>query len=245
VYYDTYDKEKDTPMSMKGSVDVVDASVRKLDAHRDRKYVFEVRPKDGKTILLCTEDEKLLQVWMKAVKQASLGLINPNKYYDLLHIRYDEPITMDRLAHAYLELSKGLSKNIHYEKVKMTQLREACQFLKSNLEEDEIQNTSDTIAFSAIIQKGMTGIGFGMVITEDPNVGQMSIEEVMPVMRLIYLDEMAEGSLERGDILVSINDEDVTTWNLMRVKQRLADFRVPVNSEVMFSFQRRIAKPGT
>lgn len=246
AYYDTYDKERDIPMSLKGTIDLVGSTVKRSDAHRDRKFVFEVKPKDGKSVLLCTEDDKPLHLWMKALKLAALGPIDPNELYGRLGLNPEEPVTMDRLAQSYLAQSKNLRKDLHSDKLKLKKLQEAGQFLKSNLEEEEARNTSDVLRFSAIISKGMVGIGFGMLLSEDPNLRQITVEEVMPTMRLVFLDEVAEGSLQKGDILVSVGaNEDVTAWNLLRLKQRLAEFRVPVNTDVIFTFERRIPLPGT
>lgn len=44
----------------------------------------------------------------------------------------------------------------------------------------------------------------------------------------------------KGDTIVSIDNDDCSHWFLSRVKARLSNYRVPIGGHVRFVFERRI-----
>jgi membrane-associated protease RseP (regulator of RpoE activity) len=61
-------------------------------------------------------------------------------------------------------------------------------------------------------------------------------------MKLMQLGPEAEGEMKNGDILVKVNEDDVSEWPIKHIVQRLNDFRVPVDTEVKLTFARKILK---
>ena len=114
--------------------------------------------------------------------------------------------------------------------------------LVSKLEDEEAAAKFTDIMYECHVRKGELGVGFGMVVVEQPKTGYIVIKSVLPKMQLRYLSAAASGKMLENDRLMTIDEDDVSNWALARVVQRLSDFRVPPGSTVVLKFSRKILK---
>jgi C-terminal processing protease CtpA/Prc len=121
-------------------------------------------------------------------------------------------------------------------------IQDAFDMLVSKLEDEEAAAKFTDAIYECHLRKGEPGIGFGMVVVEQPKTGYIVIKSVMPKMQLLYLSAAASGKMLENDRLMTIDEDDVSSWALARVVQRLSDFRVPPGSTVALKFSRKILK---
>jgi C-terminal processing protease CtpA/Prc len=60
-------------------------------------------------------------------------------------------------------------------------------------------------------------------------------------MKIESLAAEANGSLKQGDVLIAVAGINVRKMPLSRVAQKLNQFRVPVNSSVKLTFERKVS----
>ena len=89
--------------------------------------------------------------------------------------------------------------------------------------------------YTASIEKGESGVGFGMVVVEDARKAQIiakvrllvctfllffgsnfALQKVMNTIIMKNIANSSGGSINAGDQIVKIDGEDITTWTLMR-----------------------------
>ena len=121
-------------------------------------------------------------------------------------------------------------------------IQDAFEMLVSKIEDDEAAAKYTNMNYTCHIRKGVPGVGFGMVVVEEPRTGHVIIKTVLPKMQLIYLSAAARGKMLENDRLLLIDEDDVSTWSLARVVQRLNDFRVSPGVTVELTFMRRVLK---
>ena len=80
-------------------------------------------------------------------------------------------------------------------------------------------------------------------MTENRAKKYLEIKEVLPSIKMTFISEHA-GRLEKGDVLVGIGKDDITSWPLRRVIQRVGDFRAPTGKHIRLRFRRSCLKPG-
>ena len=97
----------------------------------------------------------------------------------------------------------------------------------------------------SFVRQGPTGQGLGVVVTENKVKKYLEIKEVLPSIQLNFLSEIAKGNLAKGDVLVGIGKDNITTWPLRRVVQRVGEFRAPTGKNIRLRFRRRCLKQTT
>lgn len=85
-------------------------------------------------------------------------------------------------------------------------------------------------------------VALGLSVREEAETRRILIKEVMDGVTIVRLSPQAGGVILPEDWLVKVRDEDVRGMPLLRVAQKLNDFRVPVNSNVKLTFERRVPK---
>lgn len=85
-------------------------------------------------------------------------------------------------------------------------------------------------------------VALGLSVREEAETRRILIKEVMDGVTIVRLAPQAGGVILPEDWLVKVRDEDVRGMPLLRVAQKLNDFRVPVNSNVKLTFERRVPK---
>lgn len=244
-YFESFDQHLGRPVNKKGEVDV-EGCVTKVINHRERNFVFSVSAGEI-DFYLCAESERDMKLWLNTLDVACTGLprgINFQEYYDLLGLREEDCPTVAAISKAYRRAALSAHPDKGGDIALFKRVKEAFNVLTAKLEEEEFDKLHDVIRFEAIIQKGGKGIGFGMIVVEEPKAGYIYLKEVLPTMRLQLLSEKADRELKKGDKLVKVGEDDVSTWPLTRLVQRLNDFRVPVGTDVHMEFTRRVLKPG-
>ncbi len=238
-FFEAFDLVAGIPINKMGSLNVLGAEIKILN-HRERNFVFSVESES--LFYLCAENEGLMKTWIDCLTLAQSGIsqrINFTELYEIFGLHeYDEP-TLSVVNKAYRKAALKAHPDKGGDKADFKKLNEAFEVLSTKLEEDEYDRNPKNITFEAVIQKGVKGIGFGMVVVEDPKKGYIYIKEVLPTMRLQQLDEEAGRELRKGDKLIKVENDDVSEWPLTRVAQRLNDYRCPVNLPVRLTFTRR------
>jgi hypothetical protein len=70
-------------------------------------------------------------------------------------------------------------------------------------------------------------------------------QDVLKTINIVSISDESGGRIKKDDTLIRIGDDDISTWALPRVVQRLSDFRVPVNTSVLLRFSRRVKIDGS
>ncbi len=119
-------------------------------------------------------------------------------------------------------------------------VQEAYDILKPRVEEMEEAKQFDVLFFDVCIRKGPPGSGLGLTVVEDTKKKIIYVQEVLNTIEVVYFNPTSITELRTSDRLIGAGDDDMSTWPLSRVAQRLNDFRVPVGSEIVLHFSRRI-----
>ena len=85
--------------------------------------------------------------------------------------------------------------------------------------------------------------GLGIIVNSDERQ-VVFVKKVLPCITVKNVTKNACGEVRADDEILGINGEPTLGWGLSRLVQRLNDYRVPVNSYVTITFQRRLMIPG-
>ncbi len=55
-----------------------------------------------------------------------------------------------------------------------------------------------------------------MVVVEDTKKGAIIAKDILPVMILRSVSDEARGGLQKGDRIIGIDNDDISTWTLAR-----------------------------
>ena len=83
-----------------------------------------------------------------------------------------------------------------------------------------------------------------MVVVEDPKNGNIVVKEILDGLKIVGRTVPEELELKKGDVVIGIGDDDIRGWPLIRVVQRLNNFRVPIGGLVPLTFDRRVRIDG-
>lgn len=270
TYFENIDLISGIPVSQKGSLSVKGCEIKEV-LHHEKKHVFIIQNPQGRQMYICADEERMLHIWIKALQLSAKGEssfeIDYSSFYTRLGLDPDQHPDASTINRAYRKKALKVHPDKGGDIVEFKKLQEACDMLIGKIEEDEKSLLYDTITFEAVIQKGGKGVGFGMIVNENPKKGNIVIkvcfyfphkkiktilklinyfnlltQEILPTMKLLSLGDAARGSLQLGDELIKIGIDDSSKWPLSRVVQRLNDFRVPVNSEIRLVFARLVEK---
>jgi hypothetical protein len=240
TYYESTIPDNLTPES--GSFEVAGSIIVTEPPHRERKYVFSIQHNGVQPLLVCADDEATMKLWMSALKLASFTSppnFNYAKYYEMLGLKFEDNPSLTDVNKRFDDIIASF-KDGDMEQLKKKQ--QAFEIIESYLEELNKQDLFDEFTYDAFIRKGIRGIGFGMLIRDNPYRGYISVKQVLPTMLLQSLNEKAGGFIQTGDRLVRVNGDDVSQFKLLRLQQRLSDSRIPIHTVVKFTFVRRVAK---
>jgi hypothetical protein len=243
-YYEGFDSAADKAVGLKGSVDMYGSTIEIVN-HRERKFVFSIRHTGENPFVLSAEDENTLKNWVNALTNASTGVprgIDYSKHYETLGLNEEDEPDLSAVTKAYRKTALRLHPDKGGNIADFKAAQEAFNLLSAKYEDEEEEKKYDYVYYESIIQKGGKGIGFGMIVIDDPKKGFIYIKDVLPTMKLIELGPEAEGEMKKGDVLVKVNQDDVSQWPLKHIVQRLNDFRIPVDTEVKLTFARKILK---
>jgi len=100
------------------------------------------------------------------------------------------------------------------------------------------QLNSQVVEYEAIVEK-TEACGMGISVTYDEFKDMVLVSNVNTGVVVVALTEEAEGVINPGDALLAIDDEDCADWRISRLTSRLSAVRVPVGSQIHFTFSRR------
>eukprot|EP01038_Epipyxis_sp_PR26KG_P007064 gene7064-9642_t len=251
-YYDTLDLTTGKAINQKGSADILGCEVSDvLNEEKQEKpnivLLKNNRSGDRNPLVLQSNDQNIMKVWVKALKAAAGGesksnVVDYEKCYIILGLnpRDNPPLAEINRSYRKAALKSHPDKGGDLHEFKA--LQEAFAALTSKFEDDENEKLYDIVKFVATIEKGPQGVGLGMVVVEDVKKQAITIKQVLPAMNLKSLTPGAEGKILPGDRLLLVGQEDVAHLPLLRVVQKINDFRVPVGSTVRLTFSRKVLK---
>ena len=92
-YYDDFDRVNGIPTSHKGTFNVKGCETKKLGNIDEKGFEFVVRNSE-RSLFLATDDEKLMNTWIKAldyaISGAVRGVINYTDFYEVLGLKESE-----------------------------------------------------------------------------------------------------------------------------------------------------------
>ena len=93
-----------------------------------------------------------------------------------------------------------------------------------------------SLNFEAVLLK-TPKCGFGLVIESTSAV--VTVKERREGVSVLSIMPESVGSVQVGDRLLKINDQDVHDWSISSIVELIGDERMPVSSTARFSFTRR------
>jgi hypothetical protein len=122
---------------------------------------------------------------------------------------------------------------------------DAYEIITSTMEEEEDAKKYKHVQMKATIRKGEPGVGFGMVVVEDPKSGDIVVKEVLKGLNVVGETEPPDFKLKAKDVVIGIGDDNIKGWPLTRVIVRLNNFRVPIGGNVRLTFSRKVNLDGS
>ena len=231
-------------MNKKGVVPVKDCTVI-LAPNPEKPFTFILTHPTFNPVYLRADNEQLMKIWMGAIEKSAKGLagpshINVDEYYSLLGLDSNPPPGPSEIKKSYRKMALASHPDKGGSADAFNKLTDAYNILLTKAEEDEELKNLVDIEYEAIVTKGGPGIGFGLVVSEDPKTKFVLIKELMPTMQLVSISDSSGGSLSVHDRLVGVENDDTSEWPIARVVQRLSDFRIQVNSNVRLVFRRKV-----
>ena len=84
-------------------------------------------------------------------------------------------------------------------------------------------------------------VGIGIKVIENHDTGEVVVQGMHEKCAINEIGDEAQGTLTEGDVLIKIDEDDVSEYRFSRIKQRLNEFRVPTGSDVVLTFLRHPA----
>ena len=208
-----------------------------------------------------------MTTWMKAIVFASLGIsrnLTRQQSFEILRlVNNNDDINSGDTKNKNYSSSSSLGQQVYdmqmitsaYRRAALRshpdktggdtlafkQVQDAYAFLSHHYLELEKLKAYDAITVEVLLEKGGPGVGLGMKVIENRNNGYITIKEVLPCILIKYISDNAmNGKLQLYDCLIMIDNENVTNWPLLRIIQRLNDFRVPIGKTVKLFFTRQV-----
>ncbi|CAN0421897.1 unnamed protein product, partial [Ectocarpus fasciculatus] len=93
-----------------------------------------------------------------------------------------------------------------------------------------------SLNFEAVLHK-TPGSGFGLVI--ESTGGGIQVKERGEGVSILSIMPESVGTVQVGDRLLKINDQDVHDWSISSIVDLIGDENMPVSSSARFSFTRK------
>ena len=204
-----------------------------------------MRHTDRRPVYLCAHSENEKFVWLEALEKASQmkdgeikGQIDLTEYWATLNLDPAKNPTSKEIDRAYKKAALKAHPDKGGDSFAFKAVTDAYEIICSCLQDEEESKKYNIKIVKLTIKKGPPGVGFGMVVVEDSKKGDIVVKDVLEGLCLV--GETNGETVVKGDVVVGIEDDDITNWPLTRVVARLNNFRVPVNSNVTITFSRRI-----
>lgn len=221
----------------------VELSVRNQEFEENGRKVKGNNAKD-KYRFAC-ESQAFLDLWIAAINSAAVDYRSRYLKNNLALLNMKE-LTEDKLKSE--DVSSAFRKAVlksHPDKPggsqeKFDAVKLAYEYcVRTISRRDEYNEITYTVILSKTPEAGV-----GLLVEEDTDTGETVMKGMHDKVKILSLSATAGGKLVDGDILTLIDKQDVSCWKLVRIKQRLSDFRVPVNSSISLQFKRYVLKEG-
>jgi hypothetical protein len=179
-YYEGFDNASDKAVGLKGSIDMFGSTIEIIN-HRERKFVFSIKHTGENPFVLSSDDENTMKSWVTALTNASTGIprgINYAPYYEALGLNIDDEPDLATVTKSYRKTALRLHPDKGGNIADFKAAQEAFNLLSAKFEDEEEEKKDDCIFYECIIQKGGKGIGFGMIVIDEPKKGYIYIKEV-------------------------------------------------------------------
>ena len=183
-YFEGFDNAQDEAIGLKGEIDCLGCNIEIIN-HRERKFVFAIHHLGENPFILSADDEKTMKQWTKALELASAGTGRGFDYrpqYELLGLSMDDEPDLATVNKAYRKAALKVHPDKGGDIAEFKKVQEAFNLISAKIEEDETAKDVEEIMYEAVIQKGGKGIGFGMIVVDEPKKGYIYIKEVMNLM---------------------------------------------------------------
>lgn len=146
-----------------------------------------------------------------------LSQIDLGPYWEELGLNPDDNPTVRQIDRAYKKAALRAHPDKGGDPDKFKAVTDAYEIITSTLEEEEEAKKYKHVTGKATIKKGPPGVGFGMVVVEDPKSGEIVVKEVLDGLNVVGETEPADFQLKAKDVVVGIGDDNVKGWPLTRV----------------------------
>ncbi|GMH79627.1 hypothetical protein TrST_g7886 [Triparma strigata] len=250
TYYETFDQKKGVPVNKKGVIPLKDCGFLMV-AHAKMQHCWVVRHEDRRPIYLNAESENEKFIWLEAIEKASKmvegevkGKPDLTPYWAALKLDPAANPTLKQIDRAYKKAALRAHPDKGGDADMFKAVTDAYEIITSTLDEEEEEKKYTHLTLKATIKKGPPGVGFGMVVVEDPKNGSIVVKEVLDGLKIVGKTDPEELELKKGDVVIAIGDDDIRSWPLIRVVQRLNNFRVPIGGLVPLTFDRKVRVDG-
>ncbi|GMH79288.1 hypothetical protein TL16_g08093 [Triparma laevis f. inornata] len=250
TYYETFDQKKGCPINKKGVIPLKDVGFLMV-AHAKMQHCWVVRHEDRRPIYLNAESENEKFIWLEAIEKASKmkegeikGKPDLGPYWEALKLDPAAQPTLKQIDRAYKKAALRAHPDKGGDADMFKAVTDAYEIITSTLDEEEEEKKYTHLNLKATIKKGPPGVGFGMVVVEDPKNGNIVVKEILDGLKIVGRTVPEELELKKGDVVIGIGDDDIRGWPLIRVVQRLNNFRVPIGGLVPLTFDRRVRIDG-
>jgi hypothetical protein len=161
----------------------------------------------------------------------------------LISLLYDLPDWICALGRAVKQVSP-LSLELDLNPLALSQKMESCEHI-NNLPVPPIysplQSPKKLLNFEVVLMK-MPETGFGIVIGSTTT--GIVIKSKNTGLNMLSIIPENITTLQVGDHLLKINDEDVHEWSIAAIIEYIGNERIPVSGKARFSFSRTISTVG-
>ena len=189
------------------------------------------------------ESNAVMELWVAAINEASLGddlVLSMDQHCQVLGL----PLPHEKTPHApeathhYRRLAMENHPDLSGGARDFDHMTRSFEHVMNWIDRKE---NCDKISFCCVLLKTAEH-GLGLRMGEYAHPGEICVESQLPGIAVHQIDDIcgSEGSLQHGDILVSIGADQTATWKFQRAKERLNDFREPSGSYVRLAFVRYV-----
>lgn len=249
TFFEEIDVGKQMPIRKRGQTLIRSFIIEIMDAYElgincglrisspDRLYV---------TYFEC-ENLLISNPWYSALINASMHFahteerVNDRKAsYDLLGLEQSEPLSKSNISRAFKKRALSAHPDKGGNMALFDQVKKAQLTLLTILSEGIKWDSTNVVTYEAVLVKIAGPVGLGLDVRVDVWHKHFFVDSVDSQAQIISISEGF--SIEKGDVLVSIDHDDCSSWPLSRLKARLGPMRVPVGSSTRITFKRSLVE---
>eukprot|EP00520_Triparma_pacifica_P018209 CAMPEP_0118658674 /NCGR_PEP_ID=MMETSP0785-20121206/14698_1 /TAXON_ID=91992 /ORGANISM="Bolidomonas pacifica, Strain CCMP 1866" /LENGTH=567 /DNA_ID=CAMNT_0006551715 /DNA_START=717 /DNA_END=2416 /DNA_ORIENTATION=- len=251
TYYEGFDQKTGKPYNEKGKIPLQGVGHVNV-AHAKKRFCWVIRHENRRPVYMSAENENEKYVWLESIEKASKikngevkGKVDLTPYFAALKLNPNDNPTIKQIDRAYKKAALRAHPDKGGDPDLFKAVTDAYEIITSTMEEEEEAKKYKQVLMKATIKKGPPGVGFGMVVVEDPKSGDIVVKEVLDGLNVVGAPEPEDFELKAKDVVVGIGDDNIKGWPLTRVIVRLNNFRVPIGGLVKLTFSRKVNLDGS